>query len=147
MYGPSLFCGSPLTPHPYIYPPLTPFSPSTNPPPLSFSPSLTHPPLSFSPSTSSPTPQTHPHTHPQCVLQWTKYFTQYNYSYLPKPFQAMEMETASNKPKKRNQEGNWVQLVSNHSCSSPLSPCTCNSLLDLEYATYSRVEPITAHDG
>jgi len=75
-----------------------------------------------------PTPTPHPPTNPpQRVLQhdedsallkayiaeWTKYFTQCNY--LPKPFQAMEMETANNKPKKRNQEGNRVQLVSTHS--------------------------------
>jgi len=43
------------------------------------------------------------------IAEWTKYFTQCNY--LPKPFQAMEMETANNKPKKRNQEGNRVQLL------------------------------------
>lgn len=43
------------------------------------------------------------------ISEWTKYFTQCDY--LPKPFQAMEMEGTSNKPKKRNQEGNRVQLL------------------------------------
>lgn len=43
------------------------------------------------------------------IAEWTKYFTQCDY--LPKPFQAMEMEGTNNKPKKRNQEGNRVQLV------------------------------------
>ena len=43
------------------------------------------------------------------ISEWTKYFTQCDH--LPKPFQAMEMEGTSNKPKKRNQEGNRVQLV------------------------------------
>lgn len=44
------------------------------------------------------------------ISEWTKYFSQCDH--LPKPFQAMEMEGTSNKPKKRNQEGNRVQLVS-----------------------------------
>ena len=66
---------------------------------------------------------THPPTHTQRVLlheeesallkayinEWSKYFTQCGY--LPKPFQAMEIEGASHKPKKKNQEGNRVQQV------------------------------------
>lgn len=43
------------------------------------------------------------------IAEWTKYFTQCEY--LPKPFQAMEME-ATKPPKKKSQEGNKVQLVS-----------------------------------
>ena len=62
------------------------------------------------------------------ITEWTKYFTQCNY--LPLPFQAMEMESSNQKPKKRNQEGNRVQLVSSrimivpshHSPLSSLSP-------------------------
>ena len=38
------------------------------------------------------------------IGEWSKYFTQCDY--LPKPFQAMEMEGTNNKPKKKNQEGN-----------------------------------------
>eukprot|EP00731_Ephydatia_muelleri_P031995 Em0023g502a len=42
------------------------------------------------------------------IAEWTKYFTQCEY--LPKPFQAMEME-ATKPPKKKSQEGNKVQLL------------------------------------
>ena len=70
---------------------------------------------------------THIHTHTQLTLQrvlhhdeesallkayiveWTKYFTQCDY--LPKPFQAMEIEGGGSKPKRKSQEGNRVQLV------------------------------------
>ncbi|XP_064404658.1 cullin-5-like [Halichondria panicea] len=43
------------------------------------------------------------------INEWSKYFTQCGY--LPKPFQAMEIEGASHKPKKKNQEGNRVQQL------------------------------------
>ena len=119
--------------------------------PLRYPPShTTNLPHHYSPQSQSytfppcvtPLPYTHvnlpPHTCVQRVLQhdeesallkayiteWTKYFTQCNY--LPLPFQAMEMESSNQKPKKRNQEGNRVQLVSSHimivpSHHSPLS--------------------------
>ena len=43
------------------------------------------------------------------IVEWTKYFTQCDY--LPKPFQAMEIEGGGSKPKRKSQEGNRVQLV------------------------------------
>ena len=43
------------------------------------------------------------------ISEWTKYFTQCDY--LPKPFQAMEIEGGNQKPKRKNQDGNRVQLV------------------------------------
>ncbi|CAI7999878.1 Cullin-5 [Geodia barretti] len=43
------------------------------------------------------------------ISEWTKYFTQCDY--LPKPFQAMEIEGGNQKPKRKNQDGNRVQLL------------------------------------
>ena len=70
------------------------------------------------------------------ISEWIKFFEQCDY--LPKPFQAVELEQMAGKAKKKSQEGNKVQVVCDRNPSSSLTfllfhvltfiPCLASSL-------------------